>query len=136
MIQITKATEYGIRIIFELSSRDNLQEPVPLQDVAEKQDIPVTYVRKLVLLLINANLVRSYRGPKGGIVLARTPEEITLYDVLKTTEGGVSLNVCLMGNDECGRQNTCSVHRVWRNAQALMIGELAKANFRDLAAAG
>lgn len=136
MLQITKATEYGIRIIFELASRDNLQEPVSLQDISEKQDIPITYLRKLVLLLINANFVRSYRGPKGGIVLARAPEDITLYDVLKTTEGGVNLNVCLMGNDECDRQNTCPVHPVWRTAQDLMIGELEQANFKDLAKAG
>jgi Rrf2 family protein len=134
MLQITKATEYGIRIIFELSSRENLQEPVSLQDISEKQDIPVAYLRKLILLLINGNLVRSYRGPKGGIELARAPEDITLYDVLKTTEGGVSLNVCLMGDDECGRQNTCPVHHVWKTAQDLMVGELKKANFKNLAA--
>jgi len=136
MIQITKATEYGIRIIFELSSRDNLQEPVSLQEIAEKQEIPASYVRKLVLLLINANLARSYRGPKGGLVLARAPEEITVYDVLKTTEGGVSLNVCLMGHDECGRQPACPVHHVWRRAQDLIVGELKQANFRNLVAAG
>jgi Rrf2 family protein len=136
MIQITKATEYGIRLIFELSLRNALQEPVSLQEISEKQEIPVTYVRKLVLLLINANLIRSYRGSKGGVALARAPEEISMYDVMEATEGGVALNTCLMGNDECGRQQMCPVHYVWKRTQELMIGELQQANFKDLAAVG
>jgi Rrf2 family protein len=133
MVHITKATEYGVRVIFELSSRDDLQEPVLLQEISEKQEIPITYLRKLVLLLINAKLIHSYRGSKGGIVLARAPETITLYDVVQTTEGGVSLNACLMGLEACSRQKTCPVHGVWKAAQAVLVRELEKANFKDLA---
>ena len=132
-MQITKATEYGVRIILELSSRSDLKQPVSIQELSEKQDIPVKYLRKLILLLINSKLVRSYRGSKGGIVLVRRPEDVTIYDVLKITEGDLALNVCLMGEDECERQKTCPVHKVWEKAQKAMMFELENANFKDLA---
>ena len=132
-MQITRATEYAIRIILELALRNGSSEPVAIADISEKQDIPVKYFRKLIIHLINAGLVRSYRGPKGGLMLAKPPEEITVYDVIKVSEGEMYLNVCLISDDECGRQKFCPVHEVWEDTQRAMLSVLDGVNFKTLA---
>jgi len=131
-MQITKATEYAIRVILELATREDLSQPVTIAEICEKQGIPTKYFRKLIILLINAGLVRSYRGPKGGLVLARQPAEITIYDVVKVTEGEINLNVCLINEHECERQSTCVLHKVWGQAQHAMLNILKGVNFQNL----
>ena len=132
-MQITKATEYGVRVILELSSRQEPEQPVTIDELCQVQNIPAKYFRKMIIMLINAGLVRSYRGPKGGLALGRPPAKISLYDVIKVTEGEIMLNVCLSGADECNQIEACPVHDVWARAQGAMLNELKQVDFAELA---
>ncbi len=131
-MQITRATEYAVRIVLELASREKNDQPVAIAEISARQDIPVKYFRKLLIHLINAGLVRSYRGPRGGLLLGRPAEKITLYDVIRVTEGELNLNVCLISDNECGRRRTCPVHDIWRTAQDAMLDVLDRVTFKTL----
>src|SRR3954468_15077541 len=75
--------EYACVAMLELASRHSDPKPARLADIADKHGIPARFLVQILLDLKRAGLVASTRGAAGGYALARAPEEITLFDVLK-----------------------------------------------------
>ena len=78
---------YACRAILELAAAHPAQEPVHLETVAKRQEIPLKYLSQIITQLRQAGLVVSRRGSKGGHALGKPPAEITLGDVLRAVEG-------------------------------------------------
>lgn len=85
-MRISSKGEYGLRAIFDLAQRFG-KGPVQSEDIAGRQGIPVNYLNQLLILMRRAGLIESLRGPQGGHMLARKPEDITLLEVLTVLEG-------------------------------------------------
>ena len=85
-----------------------------VRDIAESQQISEKYISRLIIDLRRARLVRSVRGVKGGFFLARSPNEITLLDILETMEGTISIVDCVMAPEKCPRNNICGVRGIWQ----------------------
>ena len=81
--------------------------------IAEKQDIPEAYLEQIIAVLRRDELVTSIRGAQGGYMLARSPEEVTVGDVLRALEGGLKLVDCLLEEDTCGKSCACPSRVVW-----------------------
>src|SRR5437870_3272724 len=89
MMFSTKA-EYGIRVLVELASRDG-DAPVPLAEIAEANGLPLAYLEHLVARLRKAGLVESRRGARGGYLLARGADDITMAEVVEALEVTIAL---------------------------------------------
>lgn len=116
MLQLTRDGEYAVRALLHLAS----QAPGELsliKDIAEKQEVPKSYLSKIMQHLARAGLVQSRRGARGGFYLARPAGEITLRQAIEAVEGPIFLNVCLIRKGECHRDELCPVHLVWKEAQ-------------------
>jgi len=100
------------------------QGPVQLGDIAKRQDISVKYLEQLIIPLKKANFIKSVRGPKGGHMLAKPPEQITVGEIVKTLEGETNLTRCVKDPDICDRSATCLTRTVWETATKAMYGEL------------
>src|SRR5439155_263371 len=87
MMFSTKA-EYGIRVLVELAGRDG-EHPVPLAEIAEANGLPLAYLEHLVARLRKAGLVESRRGARGGYLLARPADEITMAEVVEALDGSI-----------------------------------------------
>jgi len=87
--------------------------PQPIKAIAERQGIPEAYLEQLFAVLKRDGLVNSVRGAQGGYTLSRTPEEITVGDVLRTLEGGLNLVDCLEEEETCGKSCACPSRIVW-----------------------
>lgn len=85
-MKLSSRSEYGIRALLELAQRRG-QGPIQSRDIAEQQDIPDAYLNQLLLTLRKAGIVQSVRGPAGGHLLARSPERVTLAEVIGALEG-------------------------------------------------
>lgn len=85
-MKLSSRSEYGIRALLELARRRG-QGPVQSREIAERQQIPEAYLNQLLLTLRKAGIVRSLRGPAGGHLLARTPDRVTLAEVVGALEG-------------------------------------------------
>ncbi|MCL6581714.1 MAG: Rrf2 family transcriptional regulator, partial [Firmicutes bacterium] len=85
-MRLSTRSEYGVIACCELA-RHHGEGPLPLKAVAEEQGIPEAYLEQLVAALRRAGLVRSVRGAQGGYVLSRSPEKITVGDVVRVLEG-------------------------------------------------
>jgi Rrf2 family protein len=84
---------------------------------------------------VKADIVRSFRGVKGGFRLGREPKDITLLDVIVATEGLIALNACVLDASACGFSSTCAVHPIWVSLRGEFNDLLARHNFADIARA-
>jgi len=71
------------------------------------------FVAKILHQLASAGLVRSYRGPNGGIALARKPEKTSIKDIIDVMDGKRALEKCVLGNKECSSESPCAMHEDW-----------------------
>ena len=79
--------EYALQAIFDLSNQ-SAREPVKIADIAKRQKIPQKFLELIMAGLKQAGFVESRRGAEGGYLLARSPESITVGEVLRHVEGG------------------------------------------------
>ncbi len=135
MLQITRDGEYGVRALVYLAGKTPGTLTL-ISEIAEVQEVPKSYLSKIMQQLVRSGLVRSRRGAKGGFELARTPESITLREAIEAVEGPINLNVCLEGPGTCSRDVTCPVHPVWKEAQKKLFEVLESKNMAELAADG
>lgn len=85
-MRISKKGEYGVRAMFDLAQHRG-EGPVQSHDIARRQGIDENYLNQILILLRKAKLIESLRGPQGGHLLARTPNQVTLLEVLTVLEG-------------------------------------------------
>lgn len=120
MLQITRDGEYGVRAVLFLAGRPEGSLSL-ISEISEAQEVPKSYLSKIMQHLVRAGLVKSRRGAHGGFFLAKRPEEITLRQAIEAVEGPIFLNVCLIRKGECHRDDLCPVHQVWKEAQARLF---------------
>jgi Rrf2 family protein len=89
-MRISSKSEYGLRAIFDLAQHYG-EGPIQSDAIAARQGIPVNYLNQLLILLRKAGLIDSLRGPQGGHMLARSPDQISIYDALIVLEGPLLL---------------------------------------------
>lgn len=131
-MELTRAADYALRGVLYLS----MQPPDSLciiSEIAEKMDIPEGFLARIFQILAKSGIIRSHRGKKGGFSLARSPEQISMKDVIEALEGPLTLNRCLSDFGDCGREELCSLHDIWAEIQANLIATLEQANFAELA---
>ena len=131
MFQLTKAGEYGIRAIAHLV-RYGDSTPVSIGDISRAQKIPEPYLRKLFRPLVEKGIVETTRGIKGGVRLARPPEEIKVIEIVEALEGPLALNQCLIENNFCEFIGECGMHRIWAKTQAAMAEVLRQHDLTHL----
>ena len=115
-MQLILATDYAIRALLYLALVDRM---APVSEVSEKMKIPKQYLVTMSRRLKNAGLIGTDRGQAGGYYLGRTPEEISLLDIIRVTEGTIKLNRCLEHDKYCSRYATenCPVREVYEQLQ-------------------
>jgi len=91
------------------------EKPVPLSDIADRQDISLSYLEQMFSKLRRAKLVRSVRGPGGGYLLARTPDQVRVADVYVAVDDTAQGNKCSPGMPSAcsNRTDKCITHDLW-----------------------
>ena len=130
---ITRATEYAIRAILYMS-RQPVGEIIYKKDICKAQEITPAFLTKILQPLIKDGIVGSQRGVGGGFYLAKAPVEITLLDIIKSQEGPVYLNQCLIERGSCEREFFCPVHGAWSQIRKEFMATLSRYDFASLAA--
>src|SRR5262245_53562736 len=105
---LSQTTEYALRIVVQLASQRG--QPVTITELASTTKIPSGYLAKVLRQLARAGLVHSQRGPNGGSVLLRAPEEMTVLDVVQAVDPIKRIEVCPLGLRTHGA-NLCPLHR-------------------------
>lgn len=87
-LELSSKVEYALLTLLELVSHANRKySPLTIPEIASKHAIPERYLEKIMTLLRRDGIVRSYRGARGGYVLAQEPQQISLFDVMALVDG-------------------------------------------------
>lgn len=111
-MKLSTRGRYGIHAMYDLACNADAG-PQPIKAIAERQNIPEAYLEQLFAVLKKDKLVTSVRGAQGGYMLSRSPNEITVGDVLRSLEGGLTLVDCLDEEEACGKSCACPTRIVW-----------------------
>lgn len=130
-MQITRQADYAVRAVLYLAQRGSGAR-VSTAQVALEQHIPPTFLAKIISQLSTAGVVRATRGARGGISLARPPEEISLLEIVEAIDGPVTLNECTQDPSICQMGDTCAVREVWCDLRVELVGRLKSTTFNQL----
>jgi Rrf2 family transcriptional regulator, cysteine metabolism repressor len=131
-MKLSTRTRYGMRALVDLAIHNDGQ-PVQLKDIAERQQISLSYLEHLIIPLISAGFVKSTRGAKGGVALAKPADQIHLKEVLETLEGPLAPVDCLRDSKNCPRSGVCATQDIWGEMKEAMEKVLDANTLQDLA---
>ena len=106
--------------------------PVSMTEISKKQDIPVKYLEQIIIPLKKANLVSSLRGPKGGHMLSRPPDQINVWEVLLLLESKLTFVDCLTNESACESAEDCVVRPLWSRAYEAVRNLFEETTLKDL----
>ncbi len=137
-LQVSTKGEYGVRIMVDLA-RHYGGRPRSLTDIAQSELLPLAYLEQLAKLLREAEppLVTSTRGAHGGYQLSRSPENITMGEILRVLEGPIAPMICATEGEMteiCGFLGSCKIRHLWakvRDAVAHTIDTMTLAELVD-----
>src|SRR5512146_2277550 len=132
VLRISRKIDYGLRAMIYLASIPP-DTVVPFREIARQMMVPEDFLAKILKTLVDQGLVRSTRGPHGGYSLARQATDVSVLDVIEAVEGPVAINVCLDGDDPCGKASACTMVGVWRKGQEKMLEVYRESKLADLA---
>ena len=134
MLKINRQTDYAVRVILALAKRGEGARPAS-GEIQREMLIPKALMPRIVAQLARAELVRTFPGREGGLMLPRPASQITLRDVVEAFEGPILLSECLQarGEDDCPFRFNCPVSPKWGRVQVAMLREMAAITFESLA---
>ncbi|MBI4496671.1 MAG: Rrf2 family transcriptional regulator [Chloroflexi bacterium] len=131
-MQLSRKADYAVRAMLELAMRPP-GATVIIRDIAERQEIPRPFLAKIIPELVAAGLLRTDRGNQGGVSLTRSPETISLLEIIEAIEGPLALNRCTYEPSRCASSSRCAVDRVWVRAQVQLNALLRHTRLDTLA---
>lgn len=131
-MKVSTKGRYALRVMLDLAM-NNTGEYIPLKDVSERQDIALKYLEQIIGMLKKAGYLRSSRGNSGGYMLARSPEEYRLGDILRITEGSLAPVACLEDEvNQCPRSGFCPTLGFWKGLDKVISEYVDSMTLQDL----
>ena len=134
-MKISAREEYACSAVLELALNYDSESPIRVQDIAQRQGIPMKFLFQIMQILKRVNIVKSRRGTEGGYVLSKAPDLITVGEVIRAMSGPFVQLSCLdSGNfaDDCGKQNKCEFKPIWAEVDRAIGGVLNNITFEEL----
>lgn len=132
-MKLSTKSRYGTRILLELARHRN-KGPLSNGMISKIQNIPVKYLEQLIRTLKQADLVTSVRGPKGGHIITKSPEMITLGEIVRIFETQTDLVACISTPENCEMSDDCKVRLAWEEATQALFEKLDDISIADLLA--
>ncbi|HJK99680.1 MAG TPA: SUF system Fe-S cluster assembly regulator [Polyangiaceae bacterium LLY-WYZ-14_1] len=132
MLRISKLTDYGVVLATELAVRSD--RPLAVRDLSASTGVPEPTAAKVLKVLVRAGVLESVRGARGGYRMARSPELVTVAEVIEALEGPIAVTEC--STDEtagsCEHEGVCGVQANWQRINAAVQGALQAISLADM----
>lgn len=135
-MKVSTRGDYAARALLSLALHGDHEGPTSVRDIAERTGLPQPYLEQILLALKGAGLVRSKRGVGGGYVLARSPSEITLGEIVSAVDGPISVGDFGRPHEggACEHEGQCVLLAVWSDVGEQMRQELERYTLADCVA--
>lgn len=131
-MKISTRGRYALRFMIDLAINGK-EGYIALKDISARQNISIKYLEQITALLSKFELLQSVRGPQGGYKLARKPEEYTVGQILRTTEGKLAPVACLETDENtCQRKDICLTLPLWKGLSKVINNYLDSITLEDL----
>ncbi len=130
-MQFTKAEEYGIFGVMYLAGQPK-GRITPLSEISENQHVPEKFLAKIFQSLSRSGLIRSHRGVKGGFTLGRTPDKITIKEIVESIQGPYYISKCLIEPMEGQSPAMISLRKLLERAQGSLMKVFSSHTIKDL----
>ena len=117
-MRLSTKSRYGVRAIFDIAYHSEGLE-AQVKDISRRQEISPRYIEQIFQKLRKAGIIGSKRGRTGGYFLVKRPEEITLGEIIRVTEGDIDPVLCMDPEEPgqpCGRSKECVTRIIWNEA--------------------
>ena len=129
---ISSRGRYCLRVMIDLAEHQG-DGYIPMKDAAARQEISLKYLEKILPVLVKNGIVEGLQGKTGGYRLSRKPEEYTLGEILRLTEGSLAPVACLdCGAAPCDRADQCKTLPVWTELDRIVNSYLDSITLADL----
>ena len=126
-MRLTTKSRYGTRMVLDIAI-NGTEKPVPVSEIARRQNISLKYLEKLISKLKQGNIIKSHRGPYGGHMLARPASDITIGELVRLLEDRSAITDCAETDSkicgECNLAGECITQWVWIEASQAMFERL------------
>lgn len=120
-MRLSTKSRYGLRALFDIAYNSG-KLPAQIQDISRRQEISPRYLEQIFQSFKKAGILNSKRGPNGGYYLSRSPEAITVKEIIQAAEGDIALVECVNGKAPkkkkgvCSFEGSCVTQTVWQEA--------------------
>jgi Rrf2 family protein len=128
-MKITREADYALRIVAMLAGKE---KQIEARVISEENDIPYRFTLKILRKMVQAGLIKSYRGVNGGYILNKEPSEISLREVIEVIDGKIEINRCLDEPEMCKNTMVSKVHEELTQVQRILSEELDKVTFQEI----
>lgn len=129
-MNFSKTTSYALTILNYMAEHDDMM--FSAKALHETLGIPWQYLRQLLTSLSKDGFISSTQGRSGGFRLSKTPEQISLADIVDAVDGLKVMNTCIMGFRDCPFDHTCAMHETWEGTRDDILGVLRNTSLASL----
>lgn len=130
-MRLSTRGRYGTRLMVDLAEH-YADGPIPLAEIARRQNLSVKYLEQLIILLKGAGFIRSTRGRRGGYMLAQKPEKISVGQVIEVLEGRLAVVDCVTDPELCERSPDCPTRGIWVGMTDVLKKQLFSLSLMDI----
>jgi Rrf2 family protein len=130
-MKLSTRSRYGVRLMVDMARLYN-SGPIQLGDIAKRQGISLKYLEQIIIPLKKARYIESVRGPRGGHILTKLPEEITVGEIVALLEDGISIVDCIEAPAICDRTGICPTRLLWKEVSEAIFDKLQVVTLADL----
>jgi Rrf2 family iron-sulfur cluster assembly transcriptional regulator len=131
-VLFSRQCEYALQAVMYLALKPE-REMTSIRELTKKIQIPYHFLAKILQDLAYKGLLVSQKGPTGGFGLAKSPKEITLFDIVEAIDGTGFTTDCVLGFPECSGKNPCAVHEKWGAMREELRSVLVNKNVAQMA---
>ncbi len=129
---LSKSCIYALRASVLIASKKN-DGFITIRELSDELNISFHFLTKVLQELTKAELLESYKGPNGGVKLARPANKITFMDVVESIDGDYMINECVLGLPGCGVMKPCALHDQWSVLKTDIINMMNEYNLEAIA---
>jgi Rrf2 family transcriptional regulator, iron-sulfur cluster assembly transcription factor len=129
---LSRASEYAIRAMVYMAEKGG-DSPTQLKDIAGSESIPFHFLAKTMQVLTRIRLVKSFRGPRGGFTLMKSPDQIYLYEIVNAFDAISQWETtCILGINPCSDEVVCPIHEDWKPIKEQIFKMFQEKTLTDL----
>lgn len=132
-MKLSTKGRYGVKAMFDLAQNYG-SGPIPLNNIARRNNISEHYLEQLIAVLRKAGLVKSVRGAQGGYILSKSPETITVGDIIRVLEGPIAPVDCVNEDEpeHCENADFCITRNIWAKVRDSVAQVLDSITLKDM----